>query len=102
MVSQFFGNYGFIVPKKLFIFASVLMQQAMKTYKILRGLLKASALTTVMFVMQACYGTPNGAYMPEMSDEEMTMTESDTLVQPLQDVETVSADVVEDAELVAE
>lgn len=30
----------------------------MKIYKFLRGLLKASALTTVMFVMQACYGSP--------------------------------------------
>jgi len=29
--------------------------------------LKASALTTVMFVMQACYGSPN--MPPEMSDE---------------------------------
>ena len=30
----------------------------MKTYKWLRGLMKASALTTVMFIMQACYGSP--------------------------------------------
>lgn len=30
----------------------------MKTYKWFRGLMKASALTTVMFIMQACYGTP--------------------------------------------
>ena len=30
----------------------------MKFYKWLRGLMKASALTTVMFIMQACYGTP--------------------------------------------
>ena len=30
----------------------------MKIYKWLRGLMKASALTTVMFIMQACYGTP--------------------------------------------
>lgn len=30
----------------------------MKTYKWLRGLLKASAFATVMFVMQACYGAP--------------------------------------------
>lgn len=32
----------------------------MKIYKWLRGLMKASALTTVMFIMQACYGTPKG------------------------------------------
>ena len=31
----------------------------MNIYKWLRGLLKASAFTTVMFVMQACYGVPN-------------------------------------------
>ncbi len=31
----------------------------MKVYKWFRGLLKASALTTVMFIMQACYGTPH-------------------------------------------
>ena len=84
--------------EKLLIFANVLIQKAMKTYKILRGLLKASALTTVMFVMQACYGVPQGAYMPEMTDEEMTMAEADTLAQPVQEVEAVDAD----AELVAE
>ena len=39
----------------------------MKTYKLFRWLLKASALTTVMFVMQACYGSPN--MPPEMPDE---------------------------------
>ena len=31
---------------------------AMKIYKWFRELMKASALTTVMFIMQACYGTP--------------------------------------------
>ncbi len=31
----------------------------MNIYKWLRGLLKASALTTVMFIMQACYGVPS-------------------------------------------
>ena len=39
----------------------------MKVYKIFRWFLKASALTTVMFIMQACYGSPN--MPPEMSDE---------------------------------
>ncbi|MBO7617745.1 MAG: hypothetical protein J6T22_11115 [Bacteroidales bacterium] len=38
----------------------------MKIYKWLRGLMKASALTTVMFIMQACYGVPN-AYEVRMS-----------------------------------
>ena len=56
----------------------------MKTYKIFRWLLKASALTTVMFVMQACYGSPNMS--PEMPDEtgfidegEVELPVSDTL-----------------------
>ena len=35
----------------------------MKTYKWLRGLMKASALTTVMFIMQACYGTPKKEFV---------------------------------------
>ncbi len=56
----------------------------MKTYKLFRWLLKASALTTVMFVMQACYGSPN--MPPEMPDEseiideeEVELPVSDTL-----------------------
>ena len=32
-----------------------------RTYKWMRGLLQASAFTSVMFIMQACYGTPNNA-----------------------------------------
>ena len=47
----------------------------MKSYKWFRWLLRASALTTVMFVMQACYGAPySDRDMPnpqEMSDEAM-------------------------------
>ena len=39
----------------------------MKAYKIFRWFLRASALTTVMFVMQACYGLPN--MRPEMPDD---------------------------------
>ena len=49
----------------------------MKMYKWLRGLMKASALTTVMFIMQACYGSP---YMPSDIPDEMEVEESDTLV----------------------
>lgn len=62
----------------------------MKSYKLFRWLLRASALTTVMFVMQACYGTPyKDMDMPAMPDD-MEMTDevldtevpvSDTLVQ---------------------
>jgi len=60
----------------------------MKSYKWFRGLLKASALTTVMFVMQACYGTPSKP--PKLVDEteeaneevmEVQTPVSDTLVQ---------------------
>ena len=44
----------------LAIFAAVTKKtNVMKIYKWLRGLMKASALTTVMFIMQACYGTPS-------------------------------------------
>ena len=50
----------------------------MKMYKFFRGLLKASALTTVMFIMQACYGSPN--MPPEMPDDMELTAESDTLV----------------------
>ena len=44
----------------------------MKAYKIFRWFLRASALTTVMFVMQACYGSP---YMPDIPEEEPTEEE---------------------------
>lgn len=59
----------------------------MKSYKWFRWLLRASALTTVMFVMQACYGAPyQDRDMPdplEMNDEAMEPEApvSDTLVQ---------------------
>ena len=56
----------------------------MKAYKFFRWFLKASALTTVMFVMQACYGSPN--MPPEMLDDteligenEVELPVSDTL-----------------------
>ena len=49
----------------------------MKTYKIFRWLLKASALTTVMFVIQACYGSPYTP--PDMPDEMEMSAENDTL-----------------------
>ena len=59
----------------------------MKSYKLFRWLLRASALTTVMFVMQACYGAPyQDKDMPnptELSEEAMEpeVPVSDTLVQ---------------------
>ena len=49
----------------------------MKTYRFFRGLLKASALTTVMFIMQACYGSP---YAPPEMPDDPELTENDTLV----------------------
>ena len=43
----------------------------MKTYRFLRGLLKASAFATVMFVMQACYGAPHEPYIEDEEYEQM-------------------------------
>lgn len=54
----------------------------MKTYKIFRWFLRASALTTVMFVMQACYGSP---YIPDLPEEEPT-EEIDTIQQQATEV----------------
>ena len=68
----------------------------MKIYKILRGLLKASALTTVMFIMQACYGSPYGsADMQPIPEEEMTV-QNDS-IQP-EILEEVAADMAQEAE----
>ena len=44
----------------------------MKAYKIFRWFLRASALTTVMFVMQACYGSPN---VPQEMPDETELTD---------------------------
>ena len=52
-------------------------------YKLFRGLLKASALTTVMFIMQACYGTPNGYEKLEYPEEDTELTD---------EVNTISAE----------
>lgn len=50
----------------------------MKAYKFLRGLLKGSAIMSVMFVMQACYGSP---YSPDNypNPEVNEFAENDTL-----------------------
>ena len=59
----------------------------MKSYKLLRWLLRGSALTAVMFVMQACYGSPyqdRNMPNPEEMNAEAIVTDapaSDTLVQ---------------------
>lgn len=46
----------------------------MKAYKIFRKVLAASAITSAMFVMQACYGTP--VQQGELYDDD-TMAVSD-------------------------
>ena len=62
----------------------------MKAYKIFRWALKASALTTVMFIMQACYGSP---YMPDLPEEEPT-EEVDSIQQQVPEVlPSVDADL---------
>lgn len=55
----------------------------MKGYKLFRGLLKASAFASIMFVMQACYGVPQQTHWEEGEDEETSLV-NDTL----QEVET--------------
>ena len=50
----------------------------MKTYKWFRGLLKASAFATVMFVMQACYGAPHPMDDPDFK-EQANYAANDTL-----------------------
>jgi hypothetical protein len=67
----------------------------MKIYKLLRGLLKASALTTVMFIMQACYGSPYGSADMPMPEEEMTV-QNDS-IQP-EVLEEVAVDMAQEAE----
>lgn len=58
----------------------------MKSYKLFRWLLRASALTTVMFVMQACYGSPyRDRDMPEMPDETVMNDEAMESETPVSD-----------------
>lgn len=65
-----------------------------KTYKWLRGLLQASAFTSVMFIMQACYGTPNYRNEESFSYEvKMSGVVTDSAsAQPLSGI-YVSADI---------
>lgn len=60
----------------------------MKTYKWFRGLLKASAFATVMFVMQACYGTPQQYKDPYDEEEEITQAVDTVQVNPEVSMET--------------
>ena len=69
----------------------------MKISKWLRGLMKASALTTVMFIMQACYGSPYG---PDnfVEPDEMELTDESTALDaseaPVMDSIAEEVDVI--------
>ena len=58
----------------------------MKTYKWFRGLLKASAFATVMFVMQACYGAPQMREEPFIDEEEANWQATDSIETLYQEV----------------
>ena len=61
----------------------------MKVYKVFRWFLKASALTGVMFLMQACYGSPFSLEMHGLSKGN-SVSEGDTLVS--EDLQLVGMD----------
>ena len=65
-----------------------------RIYKWVRGLLAASAFTSVMFIMQACYGTPNYQGKESFSYEvKMSGIVTDSAsAQPLSGI-NVSADI---------
>lgn len=65
----------------------------MKGYKILRKVLAVSAMTSAMFVMQACYGTPvqQGELYDDdtvaVSDTDEATTEENTVVENVETAE---------------
>ena len=71
----------------------------MKAYKILRKVLAASAMTSAMFVMQACYGTPvQNRYdddtlvdMEEVIEDENAVAEN---VEATENLETSGTETV--------
>ncbi len=68
-----------------------------KTYKWVRGLLAASAFTSVMFIMQACYGTPS---YNRVEEERFKMSVGGKIIdnvsqQPLSGISVSSADLDE-------
>ena len=73
--------------------------KSQKIYKWLRGLLQASAFTSVMFIMQACYGTPNYRNEESFSYEvKMSGIVTDRAsAQPLSGI-YVSADISENGQ----
>lgn len=64
----------------------------MKTYRWFRGLLKASAFATVMFVMQACYGAPHQMDDPYFNNED------EELYQPTDSIQELDQVVPQEAE----
>ena len=57
----------------------------MKGYKLFRGLLKAWAFASIMFVTQACYGAPQAPNWEDLEEDETTMV-SDTLQEGEEDL----------------
>ena len=55
-------------------------------YKGFRGMLKASAFATVMFVMQACYGAPQTAQYGEPVEIHYSGTVTNEAGEPLQGI----------------
>lgn len=68
----------------------------LRTYKLVRGLLQASAFTSVMFIMQACYGTANsGRYEEESYQTTVNGRIVDETAQPLSGIKVMSSDLNE-------
>ena len=60
----------------------------MKAYQWFRGLLKGSAILSIMFVMQACYGAPHPMDDPYPYEEESSEMMTDTVQSPMEEVLT--------------
>ena len=71
----------------------------MKAYKWFRGLLKASAFTSIMFVMQACYGMPHDDYAYGNYDfdsiDSLRMTEDNDVIESVDDIVDVDSEVID-------
>ena len=59
----------------------------MRMYTWFRGLLTGSAIVSIMFVMQACYGAPHPMDDPYPYEEESSQT-TDTIQSPMEEVLT--------------
>ena len=71
----------------------------MKAYKLFRGLLKASAFASIMFVMQACYGMPHDDYAFENYDfdsiDSLNVTQNNDAIENVDDMVEADLEVVE-------